>query len=1042
LIDLISYSRDAADTAAPPPTVDEPGLRPHGSGLADPARVDRTPFASVTDPALDARQLLHQFAVTGRQEPFEEVVRRYGGMVYNLCHEVTGNRHDAEDATQAAFLSLAVQVKAGQQIQAVGPWLQQVARRMSLDLCRSRKRRKKREERHGEAWEQRMTDLRDRDNGGAGAHGNPASAAGWEETRHVVQEELNHLPPKYRMPLVLHYYGGMSRDDMARELNVKANTLGVRLHRGRDMLAKRLAKRGVTLSPVIFGVVVTEVVHSIVSDRLVANTAEAAVLLSAGHPYACGVVAPQVVAMAHDAVRAIANAKVKLAAAFALLAGGAAAAGAQVAGHVGNWHVPSLKSIDVGGAWRWLTDRPSLPRIADKTNPDPATPGGPTPGPAPIHVATAPPPPTLSVRSFGGWVGVPLPLGPRDQAALPRPLPYPVHVDRAPNGYTAPPPVPGGDPSVNDNSRLATGGGNGGGGNGGGKDANDRPLTDPGDREKSPRPRDNDGIANKPKKNRSTSDDRDRGTDRGTEDRPRDHAVPPGRGGVKPRQTQDDKKPASNSPDRPDQPDSAAPSNAPRPPRPDPLENGPEVGEIVEKPRPTPTRPDRPNHNHNGGNGGVGPLPPIQEHAGPKPPPPPEVTPVPEFPGFPPVVPPIRNSNNVGESPFDASGGHGGFLSDGNLHVSTAPAAPGESAPSLEAAAAGGTGNASFGIGAGQTLVSRQVAVGDVGAGVARQVGGVHTVDQLFVGVIKTGRGLVEQTGGELRVTASPGPDPETRHAIQIGVGGDGQYLLGNAQTTGRISELGVGGVDLTVGVLRGGKGTLRGWGNVALTGTLANNGKIVADGYGHDRTLDLSTFAAVRNDHANRRPTDARGWYAVNGGRLALPSIPVLAGPTAAHTWGGTPDDDAPTLVNSVRLTHRDVVAAGTVDIALLALDRADVPTLPTGHTFLGVWSYAADGLQAAGGTDLLVRYDDALAAQLGLDESVLKLWKHEDGQWTRLDHDETFLRDPNLHTLFVHTDLSDTTHFAVSAPEPGTIALLAGGLATALLRRRRQRH
>ena len=83
-------------------------------------------------------------------EPFEEVVRRYGGMVYNLCHEVTGNRHDAEDATQAAFLSLAVQVKSGQQIQAVGPWLQQVARRMWLDINRSRKRRKKREETGGE----------------------------------------------------------------------------------------------------------------------------------------------------------------------------------------------------------------------------------------------------------------------------------------------------------------------------------------------------------------------------------------------------------------------------------------------------------------------------------------------------------------------------------------------------------------------------------------------------------------------------------------------------------------------------------------------------------------------------------------------------------------------------------------------------------------------------------------------------------------------------------------------------------------------------
>jgi RNA polymerase sigma factor (sigma-70 family) len=180
----------------------------------------------------DGRELLAQFASTGRQEPFEEIVRRYGAMVFNLCYEITGNRHDAEDAVQAAFLSLAVQTRSGTPVQAIGPWLQQVARRMSLDINRSRRRRKNREAIHGETWEARMNDARTDGSGGAGTHGNPASAAGWEEMRGVLQQELNELPPKYRMPLILHYYGGLSREDMARELNCKPSTLGVRLHRG------------------------------------------------------------------------------------------------------------------------------------------------------------------------------------------------------------------------------------------------------------------------------------------------------------------------------------------------------------------------------------------------------------------------------------------------------------------------------------------------------------------------------------------------------------------------------------------------------------------------------------------------------------------------------------------------------------------------------------------------------------------------------------------------------------------------------------------
>src|SRR6516165_10162764 len=84
----------------------------------------------------------------GRERPFEEIVRRYAGMVYSVCLRVTKDKHDAEDATQAVFLTLALQAKRGAQIKALGPWLQQVAKRLSLDLRRSKSRRQNRETRH------------------------------------------------------------------------------------------------------------------------------------------------------------------------------------------------------------------------------------------------------------------------------------------------------------------------------------------------------------------------------------------------------------------------------------------------------------------------------------------------------------------------------------------------------------------------------------------------------------------------------------------------------------------------------------------------------------------------------------------------------------------------------------------------------------------------------------------------------------------------------------------------------------------------------
>jgi hypothetical protein len=139
-------------------------------------------------------------------------------------------------------------------------------------------------------------------------------------------------------------------------------------------------------------------------------------------------------------------------------------------------------------------------------------------------------------------------------------------------------------------------------------------------------------------------------------------------------------------------------------------------------------------------------------------------------------------------------------------------------------------------------------------------------------------------------------------------------------------------------------------------------------------------------------------------------------------------------------------------MDIALLALDRGGIPPLPQGHHFIGIWSFDTYSvtrdpvtgiLKSAdlppGGIDLTVRYDDALAAKLGLDENVLKLWKYQDGQWQRIYGD--FERHPDLHILTGHTDGS-IEYFAVSAPEPGAASVLIIAGAYGLLRRKRRGH
>jgi RNA polymerase sigma factor (sigma-70 family) len=295
---------------------------------------------------------LAEFRSTGRQEPFEEIVRRYAAMVFHICFQVLVNRHDAEDATQAVFLTLAVQGKTAKEIRHLGPWLQQVAKRLSLDLKKSRKRRLAREQRHGAATM----------NGGSAAlaldHG-----LDQQELRHVLSEELNQLAPKYRMPLILHYFGGLSREQMSQELGLKAATLGVRLHRGREMLAARLSQRGMALSVAGLTLLLSHMVREAVTDNMVWTTSHAASQMAVGAPINAGVISARVMSLARGAGSSLMVAKVKGVIA-AMLVAGTAVAGGEV--------VSKVRPLDLklqgpaGGRLRDLI-LPKLPDLRSQT---------------------------------------------------------------------------------------------------------------------------------------------------------------------------------------------------------------------------------------------------------------------------------------------------------------------------------------------------------------------------------------------------------------------------------------------------------------------------------------------------------------------------------------------------------------------------------------------------------------------------------------------------------------------------------------------------
>ena len=321
------------------------------------------------------------------------------------------------------------------------------------------------------------------------------------------------------------------------------------------------------------------------------------------------------------------------------------------------------------------------------------------------------------------------------------------------------------------------------------------------------------------------------------------------------------------------------------------------------------------------------------------------------------------------------------------------------------------------------TQLSANLAVRDVKLGVGFGTadysikGGSLTVQRLEVGSIGMVQTKFTQTGGVVTVA----------NDLVVGnmPGTSGTYQLqgGTLGGTGGLSVRPFGGQ---------GNSTFTGYGTVALSGTLTNNGRVVANGFGQSRSLDLSQTVGVVNSYENL-PGERHGWGAENGGRLILPTI-LIDSAGASVNWGESPvasGEFAIDLVNSAQFTFQGLAASGGLTGSLLAADNINVPALPDGYQIIGVWNF--DLTTTFDSARVMFRYDDILAAQMGIiDENQLDVLHYENGVWQVV----TGMRDVANNWIGTN-DLTSLSPFAVGViPEPRCLMLLAL-TSLALLRR-----
>jgi RNA polymerase sigma factor (sigma-70 family) len=248
--------------------------------------------------------LLERFLATGEEAAFAALLYRHGPMVWRVCQRILRHRHNAEDVFQATFLILARKAASIRKRPSVACWLHGVCYRLAHRLLAALARERS-----------VPTNL-------AGAPPpDPASQASTHEVQATLDDELTRMSEKYRLPLVLCYLEGKTRDEAALALGWSLSTLKRRLERGRRTLAARLRRRGLSLGVVLVGAaLLQDAVAAAVPPTLTSSTCKAAGLSAAGQTLA-EVISARAITLAEGMVRTMRMTRLKLTAAVVLTVG-------------------------------------------------------------------------------------------------------------------------------------------------------------------------------------------------------------------------------------------------------------------------------------------------------------------------------------------------------------------------------------------------------------------------------------------------------------------------------------------------------------------------------------------------------------------------------------------------------------------------------------------------------------------------------------------------------------------------------------------------
>jgi RNA polymerase sigma factor (sigma-70 family) len=244
--------------------------------------------------SLSDGQLLECYVQSQSETAFTALVHRHGPMVLGVCHRVLRSPEDAEDAFQATFLVLFRKAASIVSKELVASWLYSVAHQTASKARAIAARRRAKER---ELTVRPEPTLEPQDHQG--------------DLRALLDQELGRLPEKYRAVIVLCDLEGKTRKEAARHFNLPEGTVASRLATAREMLAKRLARHGLTVSASLLAALISQRAEARVPTALLSSTIQAATSMATEPAVVTGVVSGQVAALTEGVLQAMCRSRLQ-----------------------------------------------------------------------------------------------------------------------------------------------------------------------------------------------------------------------------------------------------------------------------------------------------------------------------------------------------------------------------------------------------------------------------------------------------------------------------------------------------------------------------------------------------------------------------------------------------------------------------------------------------------------------------------------------------------------------------------------------------------